>query len=74
MNGKLEDSLLEVLTASLIHIILILIFFREEPESMAQANAKATVQDLLMFRQAVTSMNESRPFGRSFGLVSCLDS
>ena len=31
--------------------------------------AKASVQDLLQFRQAVTFMNETHPFSRAFGLV-----
>ena len=43
---------------------------REEPESLAQKNAKASVQDLLQFRQAVAFMNDSHPFSRAFGLVS----
>lgn len=32
--------------------------------------AKASVQDLLQFRQAVAFMNDSHPFSRAFGLVS----
>ncbi|KAL3792577.1 hypothetical protein HJC23_005547 [Cyclotella cryptica] len=39
----------------------------EEPESTIQKTAKASVQDLLQFRQAVAFMNDKHPFSRAFG-------